>query len=156
VVIGLNAASGIGLIAAGCAHAVRLGRWRGTATAAEPLLWILHVGYAWLPFGLVLLGCAAWIASIATTAIHALTVGAMGTMILAVMTRATLGHMKRELAADRGTVGVYLLVMLAAVVRIIAPFLDAGYLPALDVAGVAWMAAFALFVARYLPLFIRP
>jgi uncharacterized protein involved in response to NO len=76
-------------------------------------------------------------------------------MILAMMTRATLGHTKRELIADRGTVAIYLLVMLAAVVRILVPFLDAGYLPSLDVAGAAWTAAFALFVARYLPLFIR-
>jgi len=80
----------------------------------------------------------------------------MGTMILAVMTRATLGHTKRELTAGRGTLAVYILVMVAAAVRIIAPFLGAGYLPALDLAGAAWIIAFALFVVLYLPLFIRP
>jgi uncharacterized protein involved in response to NO len=155
VIIGLNAISGAVLIAAAGAHAWRLARWRGGATGEEPLLWILHLGYAWVPGGLALLGVAAWAPHLATVAVHALTVGAMGTMILAVMTRASLGHMHQELTASRGTLAVYLLVLAAAVARVAAPFLDSGYMAALDIAGGAWIAAFALFVGLYAPLYVR-
>jgi uncharacterized protein involved in response to NO len=108
-----------------------------------------------VPIGLALLGLSAWMPELTTTAIHALTAGAMGTMILAVMTRATLGHSGRDLTAGKGTVAVYLLVLLAVVARMVAPFLESGYAPALDLAGTAWIAAFALFVALYLPLYVR-
>jgi len=153
--VGLNMISGVALIVAACAHGVRLARWRGGATVQEPLLWILHLGYAWLPAGLLLLGIAAWMPSLATMAIHALTVGAMGTMILAVMTRASLGHGKRELTAGGGTLTVYVLVLVSAVARLTAPLLETGYAAALDLAGGAWIAAFALFVALYLPIYVR-
>ena len=155
VVFGSDAVSGGALILAAVAHAVRLARWQGGATRAEPLLWILHLGYGWLPIGLFLLGCTAWIPSLGTSALHALTAGAMGTMILAVMTRATLGHTNRELTADWGTLAIYVLVMLATGARIVAPFLGTDYMLALGIAGVAWITAFALFIALYLPLFVR-
>jgi uncharacterized protein involved in response to NO len=90
-----------------------------------------------------------------TSALHALTVGAMGTMILAVMTRATLGHTKQELTAGPGTLAIYLLVIFAALMRMLAPFLGAEYMPTLEVAGAAWIAAFALFCLLYLSLFVR-
>lgn len=155
VVMDLNRLSGSALIVAACAHVLRLARWRGTLTRREPLLWILHFGYAWLPIGLALLGIATWMPRLATTAIHALTVGAMGTMILAVMTRASLGHSKRELTAGKGTLAVYILILLAAVARLAAPFAGTGYAAALDLAAAAWIAAFALFVGLYSPLYIR-
>jgi uncharacterized protein involved in response to NO len=154
-IAGLTLLAGGGLVLAGALHAARLGRWRGGDTLQEPLLWILHVGYAWLPAGLVLLGAAAWRPDLATSAIHALTVGGMGTMILAVMTRASLGHSKKELVAGRGTVLVYLLVLVAAASRLAAPALDSGYAAALDLAAGAWIAAFVLFVALYAPLYLR-
>lgn len=150
----LNTVTGSALIVAAIAHVVRVGRWRGGATLREPLL-ILHFGYVWLLAGFTLLGLAAWMPSLTTTAIHAFTVGAMGIMILAVMTRASLGHTKRELTAGSGTLTVYILVLVAAVARVIAPFLETGYAAALDLAGGAWIAAFALFVALYLPLYVR-
>jgi uncharacterized protein involved in response to NO len=71
------------------------------------------------------------------------------------MTRATLGHSNRELAAGYGTLAIYILVFLAAVARVIAPVLEAGYATALDVTGAAWIAAFALFVVLYLPIYVR-
>jgi len=155
VATGLNTLSGVGLLVAATAQALRLARWRGAATREEPLLWILHIGYAWLPLGLALLGLAAWRPELATVAIHALTVGAMGTMILAVMTRASLGHSKRELTAGRGTLICYLLVLGAALARLAAPFAGTAYAAALDLAGSAWIVAFLLFVTLYVPLYIR-
>ena len=83
----------------------RLLRWRGAATFTEPLLFVLHVGYAWLALGAGLLGLSLLDADLPqSAAIHALTVGAIGTMVLAVMTRATRGHTGRALLADRETV----------------------------------------------------
>lgn len=152
---GVNAGSGVALVVAAIAHAIRLARWRGFATLAEPLLWILHLGYLWLPVGLGLLGLAAWLPGLQTAGIHSLAVGAMGTMILAVMTRASLGHTKRALTANRGTLVVFILILAAAVSRVIAPFLDVGYTSALEMAGGAWIAAFGLFVLLYLPLYAR-
>lgn len=156
VIVGLTTVSGAALIIAASAHAVRLARWSGGATKQEPLLWILHLGYAWLPVGLALSGAAAWFPDLATLAVHALTVGAMATMIVAVMTRASLGHSGRPLTAGRGTLGVYLLVLASGLARVVAPFLEAAhYAPALDLAATAWIAAFALFSVLYAPLYLR-
>jgi uncharacterized protein involved in response to NO len=155
VIAGLTQAVGVALLIAGLLHAVRLARWRAQDTLAEPLLWILHLGYAWLVAGLLMLGWAAWMPQLASTAIHVLTAGAMGTMIAAVMTRASLGHTGQPLTAGAGTIAVYLLVTFAAVTRIAAPFLGMMRGPALDLAATAWIAAFALFVVLYAPLYLR-
>jgi uncharacterized protein involved in response to NO len=145
----------IPLALAGAAAAIRLSRWRGLATLREPLLFVLHAGYAWLAFGLAYMGLNGlfdW--TPAGAPLHALTVGAIGTMTLAVMTRATLGHTGRPLGADATTIGIYLLVTVAALLRVAAPF-SGEYVVATAAAGVAWSAAFALFVLRYGPLLLR-
>lgn len=128
------------LIAAGAALAVRLARWRGQYTLGEPLLAILHLGYLWLAVGLVLLGFEM------RSALHALTVGAVGTMTLAVMTRASLGHTGRPLVADAATCTIYVLITAAALLRVASPFFGALVT---SLAGVAWSAAFAIFVVHY-------
>jgi uncharacterized protein involved in response to NO len=141
---------GAALIAAGLASLVRLARWRGHLTLAEPLVWSLHLGFAWVAVGLVLLGISAFMPEAPQAAgLHALSAGAMGGMSLAVMTRATLGHTGRPLAADRWTAAVYLLVAAAALLRVAAPFATEVYLPLLWTSGLAWSTAFGLFVVRY-------
>ncbi|WP_287787292.1 NnrS family protein [Acidiphilium sp.] len=143
-------------LAAGCALALRLRRWRGWASRREPLLLVLHLGYGWLAFGFLVLGLATFLPWLPpTTALHALTVGAIGTMTLAVMTRATLGHSGRKLTAGAGTTAIYTLVTLAAVFRLSAPLAGAQYLFVLALAGAAWSAAFVVFAGLYGPLFIR-
>jgi len=137
-------------LVAGFALGLRLARWRGQATLREPLLWVLHLGYGWLVLGLLLLGLNALVPLLPeTTALHALTVGAIGTMTLAVMTRASLGHTGRALSAGPGTITIYALITLAAILRLAAPLGEADYLLMLSMAGTAWGGAFGLFVVLY-------
>lgn len=143
--------TGVLLFLAAALHLLRLSRWRGWRTAAEPLVSILHIGYLWLPVGLVFLGISA-IDPLSVTpslALHALTAGAAGVMPLAVMTRATLGHTGRELRADAPTVAIYLLINLGAVARLAAGFMPAYYVSAVTVAALLWSGAFLLFAAVY-------
>jgi len=138
------------LLLAAAANVWRLGRWRGLAVREEPLLLILHVAYGWLIVGSALLGLTTLgLAIPQSAAIHALTVGAMGTMILAVMTRATRGHTGRPLVADRTTVLIYGLVSAAALTRIAASFLDAWTMPLLSASGLFWILAFLIFALAY-------
>ena len=135
----------------------RLLRWCGAATAAEPLLLVLHVGYGWLVLGVALLGLAVIDAHLPqSAAIHALTAGAIGTMTLAVMTRATRGHTGRALAADRATIAIYLLVNVAAIVRVAAAIGETWTMPLLVASGILWIGAFALFVLCYGPMLLLP
>ncbi len=132
----------------------RLVRWRGVLTLAEPLLAILHLGYAFVPLGFALAaGHALWPEAFPLAAvIHAWTAGAVGVMTLAVMTRASLGHTGHALTAGPATTSIYLAILTAAVLRIVAPFVIEGQLPLLNLAGAAWTLAFLLFVASYGPL----
>ena len=137
------------LIAA-IAAAARLWRWRGYATLREPLLFILHVGYFWIVLGLLLLGLNGIFGFLPpSAALHALTAGGVGTMTLAVMTRASLGHTGRPLTAGPGTNTIYLLITLAAVLRVLAPLAGDAMLSVLDLAGAAWALAFGLFAVLY-------
>jgi uncharacterized protein involved in response to NO len=144
-------------IAAGVALAARLARWRGGGTWREPLVLVLHLGYGWLALGFILLGVSEYIAWLPpTAALHALTAGAIGTMTLAVMTRASLGHTGGALVAGRGTVAIYALVTLGALLRLLAPLGGSEYLLLLWLAGLAWSGAFGLFVLLYGPALMRP
>lgn len=152
---GFNSITGIALLIAGILHGIRLARWRGHATAREPLLLILHLGYAWLAIGMLMLGWAGWMPHMGSTAIHALTAGAMGTMIAAIITRASLGHSGHALHAGPGTSLVYALILIAGLARVFAPLLGMPRAPALDLAATAWIAGFALLLILYLPLYLR-
>jgi uncharacterized protein involved in response to NO len=135
----------------------RLLRWHGAATVAEPLLLVLHIGYAWLVLGAALLGMALLDANLPqSAAIHALTAGAVGTMILAVMTRATRGHTGRDLSADRVTSLIYMLVTLAAIARVAAAFGGNWTMPLLIASSFFWIAAFVVFALFYGPMLLLP
>lgn len=136
-------------------HALRLARWRGLRTGAEPLVLVLHLGYVWLPVGFGLIGLAIFFPALGSSAaLHALTAGAMGTMILAVMTRATLGHLGRPLTADSMTSLIYLTVLLAAATRVFGPLVEGGGHAAFSISGMLWITAFALFVVRFGPMLL--
>jgi uncharacterized protein involved in response to NO len=148
--------AGYALLASGALLVVRLLRWAGAATWREPIVLVLHAGYGWLAISVLLLGAAAlWSAISSSAAVHALTAGAVGTMTLAVMTRASLGHTGRDIRADGWTIGTYVAVTAGAVLRVAAPFTDGFYLPLLVAGGTLWSAAFLLFALRYAPILWR-
>jgi uncharacterized protein involved in response to NO len=143
------------LILAALVNAARLSRWTGFATWAEKLLLILHVGYAWLVLGVLLLGLSIFNIGVpVASAIHALTAGATAIMILAVMPRVTLGHTGRELIANRATVLVFVLINAAALARVCASWHTEFMALLLLVAGACWIAAFGLFELIYGPMLV--
>lgn len=151
-------ATGVLAATAGLAAAIRLGGWQPWATRTDPLLWSLHSGSAWVAIGLLLVGASDLGAPIpATTGLHALTAGAMGATILAVMTRVGLGHTGRALVLPAYVVWCYALVHVGALIRVAAPlFAGEGQRALLLVGGVVWAAAFGLFAVRYGALLVSP
>lgn len=143
--------TGASLLVAGLLHLGRLARWAGHRTGAEPLVLVLHAGYAFVPLGALAVGAAVlWPGVLGTAAAqHVWMAGALGLMTLAVMTRATLGHTGQALTADAGTVAIYLLLILSVGARFLAGPLP-GLAPALHtVSGLAWIGAFGGFSALY-------
>ncbi len=139
--------------AAAVLNAARLARWRGAATWAEPLLFVLHAAYAFVPLGFLAIAGAGAGLVLPASALHVFTVGVIGCMMLAVMTRATRGHTGRALAASRPTIAAYLCLFAAALAR---PLADLTGGPGLmEAAGLFWIAAFGLFLAEYAPMLLR-
>lgn len=145
--------TGFLLMLVGLLQLLRLSRWGGIRVFSNPLVAILHIAYAWIPIGLFLLGLgiAGWDVP-ASAAIHALTAGAMTTMILAVMTRATLGHTARELNANGGTIALYACATAAALLRVAASLGAGPCQRMLEVSGAAWGASMLLFLCVYGPM----
>lgn len=146
------------LLTAGVFHAVRLGRWSGWRTRSEPLVFILHMGYAFVSFGFLLAGVSLIWPSIVmpSTATHAWTSGAMGTMTLAIMTRATRGHSGRSLTAPRTTQIVYLCIILAGVLRLGEACLPDASMTLYVLSALSWVAAFSTFLMIYGPMLVLP
>ena len=143
---------GLLLLVAAALNLWRLIRWRGIATVAEPLLFLLHIAYAWLASGAALLGLTVLGLHLPLgAAVHALSVGAISQMILAVMMRATLGHTGRTLLADRTTVLIFLVINLAAISRVSAGYSGQWLMPILMISAALWVAAFVLFTCHYGP-----
>jgi uncharacterized protein involved in response to NO len=138
--------------------AARLSRWQGHRTLRMPIVWILHAGYTWVVIALLLK--SVWLLTYVPWAanwLHALTAGAFGTMILAVMTRVALGHTGRELVVAKSITAAYALVIVGAALRVAGPVaLPAYYLQLLSVAIASWAAAFVLFLVVYAPALMAP
>jgi uncharacterized protein involved in response to NO len=150
-------AGGIAALAA-LAQAARLAQWRTLKTLRQPLVWVLHLAYVWLPIGLGL-KAAALLTGAAPAAfwLHALTIGAAATMILAVMTRASLGHTGRPLVVDPLVALAYLLLTAAALVRVFGlSVLPISYPEVILAAAFLWTAAFVLFTWVYAPMLLTP
>jgi uncharacterized protein involved in response to NO len=130
----------------------RLLSWAPWRTWRRPILWVLHLSYAWIPLGLALLAAErmGWLP--ASMGVHALAVGAIAGMIIGMLTRTARGHTGRPLRASPVEVGAYALLAVAAVVRVFVPFAwPSLYMSALLLAGGLWVAAFAIYLVRYTP-----
>ena len=133
-------------------------RWRSAATRGHAILWILHVGHAWLVLGFGLLGLAGISGAIPSSAgFHSLTAGAIGTMVLGVMSRVSLGHTGREITAGRTTIVAYGLVILGGAMRVMAPLAPGAFQSNLFLlSGGTWALAYLIFILTYAPLLLRP
>lgn len=152
-------ATGVLLIAAGLANAVRLSRWCGWSTRSEPLLFILHFGFATLAAGFLVVGASALRPDLLDSAamVHVWTAGTIGVMTLAVMTRASRGHSGRHLKAGRLEMAIFVLVLLGTGARLLAPYAGGWTTHALECATLGWTAAYIAFAAGYARmLLIRP
>lgn len=145
------------LALAGALHAIRLARWAGDRTLAEPLVAVLHLGYAFLPLGALALAAEILAPGLfgMAAAQHLWMAGAAGLMTLAVMTRATLGHTGQTLSAGPGTVGIYTALVVAVLARFAAGLWPAQASVPHMVAGTAWILAFAGFALIYGRLLLR-
>lgn len=146
-------------LAAGILNVLRMKGWGTFATLGTPILWILHAGYAWLAAGLILRGVAALTELFPIDAgIHALTLGAVGSMIVGMMSRVALGHTGRSIAPAPLTVAAYWLVNAAALLRVgfALTFDDTLRAVSLIGSGTLWSLAFACFLVVYWPILSRP
>ena len=126
-------------------------------TLGKPIVWILHASYAWIVVHLALRGLAGFGLAPVALATHALTVGAIGGLTLGMMTRTSRSHTARPLKVGPWESAAYVLVHLAALVRVFFPLIFPALYPALILAsGVLWSLAFALFTVVYIPILTRP
>ena len=141
--------TGIALIFAGLANAVRLFRWKGWLTSAEQLVLILHIAYGFIPLGLIATGLAVTFPMLVppTAALHLLTAGAIGGMTVAMMTRVSLGHTGGVLHADTSIKAIYWSLLASVVLRFVYGYFSQTWL--LHLSAGLWILTFALFLIRY-------
>ncbi|MEY9179416.1 uncharacterized protein involved in response to NO [Bradyrhizobium sp. USDA 326] len=147
-----NAVTGVLMALVGGLHLLRLARWAGDRTFRERLLVILHVGYVFVPFGFILHALAVLGVLPPSAGIHAWMAGAAGTMTLAVMTRASLGHTGQALTASPAIQGIYAAIVIAALARIAAVVSPAHGDVLLHIAACGWIVAFLGFAIAFGPL----
>jgi uncharacterized protein involved in response to NO len=147
-----NAVTAAALGVSALLHAQRLWRWKPLRTRSRPILWVLHLAYAWLPVGLVLLSLSQLGLVGVSSGIHALAVGTTGGLIIGMMTRTARGHTGRPLQVSRLEVVAYVLVAIAAVARVLLPLVAPQHIASwLVAAATAWGLAFALYLLVFAP-----
>jgi uncharacterized protein involved in response to NO len=156
LVTGVPMLGALAALAAALVNGWRLWGWRGWSAAAEPLLWILHFGVAWIVLALALKAATPWLGLAPSIWMHAMGAGAIGTLLIGVMTRVAVGHTGRPMRLPRFALGSYLAILAAGVLRMLAPWFPELSRPALMGAGIAWGAAFILFFLLYWPILSRP
>ena len=144
-------------LAAAVLHAIRVALWAPMKTFGRPILWILHVSYAWIVVHLIMRGLAGFDVVPAVLATHALTIGTIGGLTLGMMTRTSRGHTGRRLETGPAELTAYLLVHAAAAVRVFLPLVGPNlYVSSVALSAFLWFAAFATFVASYYPILTEP
>ncbi len=153
---GLGAVAGAALALAAVLQVARIVHWQPKVTLDRPILWILHLAYAWIPLGLALLALAQWGLVPTSAGVHALAVGATGGLIIGMLTRTARGHTGRPLEASRAEVLAYALVMAAAVLRVLVPLASAQwYVTSVVLAAAAWSVAFGIYLVVFTPWLVR-
>jgi uncharacterized protein involved in response to NO len=156
VFVPIHPVTGVALLAAGVLQWLRQSHWGARATLRRPILWILHVSYAWIGLGFVLLGLAAFGAVSGSLGLHALAVGATGGLIIGMITRTARGHTGRPLQVGRAEALAYLLVLAAAVLRVLLPLAaPQAFTLWLALAAASWSAGFAIYAWIYTPWLLR-
>lgn len=143
-------------LAAALAQGTRLALWQPWRSAGTPILWILHLSYAWIPLGFAMLALSQFGFAPVSAAVHMLGVGAMGGLIVGMITRTALGHTGRALKAGRADTAMYVLIQLGVLLRLAAlfsPWLRDALLLA---AGLCWSATFLIYLAVYAPRLLAP
>jgi uncharacterized protein involved in response to NO len=144
-------------LAAVVLNVMRVAGWYDGRIWFVPLLWVLYVGYGWLILGFVMLALSAYALVLPAVALHAFTVGGIGILTLGMMARVALGHTGRALKASNVMAIAFLLINLAAIMRVLFPaILPAWYGGFVLVSTYAWLAAFSLFAFYYLPILVAP
>ena len=138
------------------AHTLRLGLWQPWLTRRNPLLWMLPVSYLWIPLSLVLASLAMLDVLPMVAVVHAMTAGAMTSMMMAMMMRSSLGHTGRILQASRIDIAAYVILQIAAISRVAATVLPSSYTMLVAVSGAAWILSFSLYLVHYGPMLLRP
>src|SRR5690606_5956756 len=142
---------------AGLINGFRLAQWSGWRATSEPLLWILHLAYSWIVAALLLREASVFSSVLAASLWqHALGAGAMGSLILGVMTRVALGHTGRPLKLPRFGWIIYVAISIAAVVRLAAAANLLDYRLGITLAAISWILAYALFTLIYWPILTSP
>jgi uncharacterized protein involved in response to NO len=150
-------ATGLAAAIAAAAHSARLALWQPWLTIRRPIVWILHVSYAWISAYLALRVLASMGLVPISLVTHALTVGAIGGLTVGMMTRTARGHTGRLLEAGQLEMACYALVQLAAIVRVFVPlFMPRWYLGAVLASGALWAVAFILLVVNLGPMLLKP
>jgi uncharacterized protein involved in response to NO len=145
------------LAAAGALAIVQTLAWRPLAVRHKPLLWILYAGYAGLGLGLLAAAAQAGGVELQTAVhVHLIAMAGFSVLIIGMITRTALGHLGRELALDRGMLVSYALVLSAVALRLVALWPSAASAPALQASALAWVAAFGLYLWRFIPWLVRP
>ena len=147
-------AQGVLAVCAAVLLAASMRGWQTRRVLGQPILWVMHLAYAWLPAGFALKGLADLTGILPqTAALHGMATGAVGTMILAMTTRVALGHTGRALEVAPPITVAYVLVTLAALFRVAAPMAAPdAYVPSIVASGLCWAAAFAIFTVVYWPI----
>ncbi|TAL36085.1 MAG: NnrS family protein [Alphaproteobacteria bacterium] len=149
--------TGLAAVAAAVLHLARFRHYHTLKVFKDPMLWILHAGYAWLVLGLLMLGLAGFGLGMLTVALHALTTGCIGSMCIGMMCRVTLGHTGRHLLARPMTVLMFGIMQLAAILRVLGPVVLPGYyIFWIAASGILWALCFALYLPVYAPMLVKP
>lgn len=148
---------GSAMLFTGLLMTLRLGNWQLVGAVKYPMLWSLHLGYAFIPLGLILFGLHyLGLIAQADSGIHAITAGAIGGLTLSMMARVSLGHTGRRIESDPCLLWIFLLIYVAALIRTISAMTAIDSLNGWSWSAVMWLLAFGLFIWRFLPIWLSP